>query len=79
MRTAVSLKQIDATLERCRLADRAEYFLAFRDLMNRGRHAEARELVDVHFKRGTITTREALDGANEVKAAQEAREQELRN
>lgn len=78
-RPSITPRNIYATLEKCRTADRAEYKLAWRDLMNRGRYSDARELTGKYFQRGILTAQEALADIEAVKIALELNEQKLRN
>lgn len=75
----VTAKEIDATLDRVRRAERTEYKLQWRDRMDRGLYAEARELTGRHFMRGTLTKDEALADVEAVKIALELNEHRLRN
>lgn len=79
MRLAATTKQIHATLAKAATLERAEYKLQWRDLMNRGKYTEARELTGKMFMRGTLTAAEGLADVEAVKIALELNERELRN
>ena len=72
MKVELNMQAIDATLERCRVGERAAFKLTLADLMLRKRYLDARGEILLHTMDGTISQAEGAAALREVRKAERA-------